>query len=180
MRHSWRTPRRCDNATPKVQALQQLRVEYFGRNAHAAAMPWRMKASRAPIGCRRSIGPHRHVSAAPPLTQPTGHPSGATTGWAPAPTWVTSVTYCRRSTHVRDPLRPDEREPHGAVHGSRRDRRIPRTNDPRCQSDGPGGVRPHLAARNAQAGEGRLRRSGAEPGRPAARSLSPTRDSPMP
>lgn len=33
-------PSPMDNATPKVQALQQLRVEYFGRNAHAAAMPW--------------------------------------------------------------------------------------------------------------------------------------------
>ncbi len=29
-----------DNAAPKVQAIQQLKVEYFGRNAHAAAMPW--------------------------------------------------------------------------------------------------------------------------------------------
>ncbi|MEO8540424.1 MAG: M20 family metallopeptidase [bacterium] len=33
-------PAPADSATPKVQALQQLRVEYFGRNAHAAAMPW--------------------------------------------------------------------------------------------------------------------------------------------
>ncbi|MGE3073278.1 MAG: M20 family metallopeptidase [Dehalococcoidia bacterium] len=33
-------PSPMDNATPKVQALQQLRVEYFGKNAHAAAMPW--------------------------------------------------------------------------------------------------------------------------------------------
>jgi len=29
-----------DNASPKVQAIQQLKVEYHGRNAHAAAMPW--------------------------------------------------------------------------------------------------------------------------------------------
>jgi len=29
-----------DNATPGVQALHELKVEYFGRNAHAAAMPW--------------------------------------------------------------------------------------------------------------------------------------------
>jgi amidohydrolase len=29
-----------DNASPRVQAIQQLKVEYFGRNAHAAAMPW--------------------------------------------------------------------------------------------------------------------------------------------
>ncbi|HNO66284.1 MAG TPA: M20 family metallopeptidase, partial [Tepidiformaceae bacterium] len=33
-------PSPADSATPKVQALQSLRVEYFGRNAHAAAMPW--------------------------------------------------------------------------------------------------------------------------------------------
>jgi amidohydrolase len=33
-------PAPADSATPKVQALQQLRVEYFGKNAHAAAMPW--------------------------------------------------------------------------------------------------------------------------------------------
>ncbi len=33
-------PSPMDNATPRVQALQQLNVEYFGRNAHAAAMPW--------------------------------------------------------------------------------------------------------------------------------------------
>ena len=33
-------PAPMDNATPKVQAMQHVRVEYFGRNAHAAAMPW--------------------------------------------------------------------------------------------------------------------------------------------
>jgi amidohydrolase len=33
-------PAPADSATPKVQALQQLKVEYFGKNAHAAAMPW--------------------------------------------------------------------------------------------------------------------------------------------
>ncbi len=33
-------PAPADSATPKVQALQALKVEYFGKNAHAAAMPW--------------------------------------------------------------------------------------------------------------------------------------------
>lgn len=33
-------PAPADSATPKVQALQTVTVEYFGKNAHAAAMPW--------------------------------------------------------------------------------------------------------------------------------------------